>query len=98
MNKNFDTIIWSSDSENDLDDIEEYYTSVSPEKSTQKIIDIILKVEETIFSEQWQIDEFDSSSRRMIINKKFRVLYKIIDKNIIITRVYPTQKNPENIS
>lgn len=62
MNKNFDTIIWSSDSENDLDDIEEYYIRVSPEKSTQKIIDIILKVEETIFSEQWQVDEFDSSS------------------------------------
>jgi addiction module RelE/StbE family toxin len=97
MNKNFNSIVWSIDAENDLNEIEVYYSKISPKKAIEKIINIILKVEETVFSEQWQIDEFDPSCRRMIINRKFRVLYKIIDETILITRIYPTQKDPENI-
>jgi plasmid stabilization system protein ParE len=97
MNDNFSSIVWSVDAENDLDDIEDYYTKVSPEKASENIIKIMLEVAQTIYSEQWQIDEFDPSCSRIIINRKFRVLYKIIDKIILITRIYPTQKNPENI-
>lgn len=94
----FKEIVWSLDAENDLDGIEEYYAIVSPEKSFENIVQIILEVEETVYSKQWQIDEYDPSSRRMIINRKFRVLYKNIDDLILITRVYPTKKDPENIS
>jgi addiction module RelE/StbE family toxin len=97
MNKNFNSIVWSADAENDLDEIEDYYSKISPEKAIEKVISIILKVEETVYTEQWQIDEFDPSCRRMIINRKFRVLYKIINETILITRIYPTQKDPENI-
>ena len=94
----FNDIIWSLDAEKDLDDIEEYYAEVSPEKSTERIVELILNVEETIFSKQWQVDEYDPSCRRMIINRKFRVLYKNINDIILITRVYPTKKDPENFS
>ena len=93
----FKGIVWSLDAENDLDAIEEYYAIVSPEKSLEKIIKIILEIEETVYSKQWQIDEYDPSCRRMIINKKFRVLYKNTDDIILITGVYPTKKDPENI-
>lgn len=97
MNGKFKNIIWSSEAENDLDAIEEYYAIISPEKSLEKIIKIVLEVEETVFSKQWQIDEYDPSCRRMIINRKYRVLYKNIDDIILITGVYPTKKDPENI-
>lgn len=98
MDGKFSAIIWSLDAENDLDDIKDYYAIVSPEKSLEKIVEIILEVEQTVFSKQWQVDEYDSSCRRIIINKKYRVLYKNIDDIILITRVYPTKKNPENFS
>tara|TARA_R110002126_G_scaffold97803_3_gene227612 strand:+ start:7390 stop:7692 length:303 start_codon:yes stop_codon:yes gene_type:complete len=96
MNDNFNDIVWSKQAECDLDDIEDYYIKFVPEKSSEKIITIILEVEKTVFAKQWQVDEYDPSCRRIIINKKFRVLYKIIDETILITRIYPTQKNPEN--
>jgi plasmid stabilization system protein ParE len=97
MNGNFKSIVWSLEAEEDLDEIEYYYLKFFPEKASENIVNIILKVEETVFAKQWQIDEYDPSCRRMIINKKFRVLYKVIDETILITRIYSTQKDPDNI-
>ena len=90
-------IVWSKEAQNDLNDIEDYYSKTSPDKAIKNILHIILEVEKIVFLEQWQIDEFDVSCRRMIVDRKFRVLYKIIDQIILITAVYPTQKNPKNI-
>ncbi|WP_299676369.1 type II toxin-antitoxin system RelE/ParE family toxin [uncultured Dokdonia sp.] len=97
MAKNYDQIIWSTQSEVDLDDILEYYLEVSPEKAYIHINDIIDAVEQTVFSEQWQIDEYDPSCRRVIVKRKYRVYYKVEDTTVRVTRVYPTQKNPEGI-
>lgn len=95
--KDYDHIVWSSQSEKDLDDILEYFLEFSPEKAHQHILNIIDGAEEIIFTGQWQVDEYDPSCRRAIIERKFRVLYKVIDKTILVTRVYPTQKDPKNI-
>jgi len=97
MSTNYNKIVWSKQSEDDLDQILEYYLSVSSEKADQHILDIINFAEGIVFSQQWQIDEYDSSCRRAIIKRKFRVLYKIFDKTILITRVYPTQRDPSGI-
>jgi len=97
MGLNFDEIVWSPQSDKDLDDILEYYQKASPEKAHQHIIDILDSAEEMVFSEQWQVDEYDPSCRRAIIKRKFRVLYKIIDKTVLVTRVYPTKKDPKGI-
>lgn len=97
MAKNYEQIIWSTQSEIDLDNILKHYLKFSPEKAYIHINDIIDTVEQTVFSEQWQIDEYDPSCRRIIVKKKYRVYYKIEDKTVRITRVYPTQKNPKEI-
>lgn len=97
MGLNFDDILWSPQSEQDLDSILEYYLKASPKKAHQHIVDILDGAEAMVFSEQWQVDEYDPSCRRAIIKRKFRVLYKVIDKTVLITRVYPTQKDPEGI-
>ncbi|GAB1857568.1 hypothetical protein MHTCC0001_24040 [Flavobacteriaceae bacterium MHTCC 0001] len=97
MAKNYDQIIWSTQSEVDLDNILKYYLKASPEKAYDHINDIIDAVEQTVFSEQWQVDEYDPSCRRVIVKRKYRVYYQVEDKTVRITRVYPTQKNSEDI-
>lgn len=97
MNDRFDEIVWSPKSEQDLDDILKYYRELNEETANAIVVSIILKTEEMVFSKQYQVDEFDSSCRRFFVEKKFRVLYKIIDRVILVTRVYPTRKNPKGI-
>lgn len=72
--KDYDIIVWSPQSEEDLDSILEYYLEVTPEKAHQHIINILDSIEKIIFSNQWQVDEYDSTCRRAIIARKFRVL------------------------
>jgi len=95
--KNYDQIVRSTQSEVDLDDILEYYLEASPEKAYIHINDIIDAVEQTVFSEQWQVDEYDPSSRRVIVKRKYRVYYQLEGQTVRVTRVYPTQKNPSKI-
>jgi len=96
MSINF-KIAWSLQSEKDLDNILKYYQKVSPKTASKRILEIITETHNLVFSKQYQVDEYDSSCRRLFVKKKFRVLYKEIDEVILITRVYPTQKNPEGI-
>ncbi len=41
MIKDYDAIVWSPQSEKDLDDILEYYLEFSPEKAHEYIIEIL---------------------------------------------------------
>lgn len=96
MDEKVKNIHWSEEATNDLDEIYEFYLECSPQKASQNLLNLIFETEEIIFTKQWQVDEFDSSSRRIIVKRKFRVVYQIIAKNIVITAVYPTKKNPGN--
>lgn len=98
MAKNYNQIIWSTQSEMDLDDLLEYYLETSPEKAYTHINDIIDAVEQIVFSKQYQIDEYDPFSRRIIVKKKFRVYYQVENKTLRVTRIYPTQKDPEGLN
>ena len=89
-------IHWSEEANNDLDEIYEFYLEHTPNKASQNLIDLISEAEEIIFTKQWQVDEFDSAFRRIIVKRKFRVVYKIFSDVIFITAVYPTKKNPED--
>ena len=98
MDDRFDEVVWSPKSQQDLDNILEYYQEFNKDTANSKVVNIITKTEEMVFSKQYQIDEFDSTCRRLFVEKKFRVLYKLIDGVVLITRVYPTRKDPEGIS
>jgi plasmid stabilization system protein ParE len=97
MGLNFNDIVWSPQAEQDLESILEYYLQASPAYAHKHILDILESAEKMVFSEQWQIDEYDPNSRRAIINRKFRVLYRVVEDIVIITHVYPTQKDPKGI-
>lgn len=90
-------IVWSKESEEDLDQILEHYQEHSPETAHTRIVNIIEGVGKLVFSKQWQVDEYDPSCRRMILDKRFRVLYKEIDSGILITGVYPLKKDTKRI-
>lgn len=97
MAKDYDQIIWSTQTEIDLESILTYYLEFSSDKAYTYINDIIDAVEQTVFSDQWQVDEYDPSCRRIIVKKKFRVYYKVEIKTVWVIRIYPTQKDPEGI-
>ncbi|CAM3335754.1 type II toxin-antitoxin system RelE/ParE family toxin [Aequorivita lipolytica] len=96
MDEKVKNIHWSLEADCDLDEIFDFYLEHSPDKAFKNILSLISETEEIIFTKQWQVDEFDPSCRRVIVKRKFRVIYKIIYDIILITAVYPTKKNPEN--
>ncbi len=95
MKKYFDEVVWSQESDEDLDYIHKHYLNHSPETAQNRIINIILEAEKIVFLEQYQIDEYNPEFRRYFVdNKKFRLLYKVIDNKILIVRIYPNSKYP----
>ena len=85
-------IVWSKEAEADLNAIYEHYLTYAPENANNRVLQIILATEELVFPEQWQVDEIDSASRRIIVDKRFRVVYREVGSALLITRVYPTKK------
>jgi len=65
-----------------LDQIYNHYHQHAPDTVDQRIDAIFKAVEELIFAEQWQIDEYDPNSRRIIVEKRFRVLYGKVKNGI----------------
>ena len=90
-------VSWSKDSERDLDQIYEHYLEHAPETADKRIDNIFDAVDELVFTEQWQVDEYDPKSRRIIVDKRFRVLYRETKNGILIVRVHPAKKDPKGI-
>ncbi len=90
--RKFENIAWSRQSATDLEDILEHYLIFAPGVAHKRVQQIIDAVDELLYSEQWQTDEIDPACRRIIVEGKFKVLYTLVDRTILITRVYPTKK------
>ena len=80
MAKDYDQIIWSTQTEIDLESILTYYLEFSSDKAYTYINDIIDAVEQTVFSDQWQVDEYDPSCRRIIVKKNSAFITKLKPK------------------
>lgn len=90
---NFD-IFWSLDAELDLDNIFEYYFEKSPLAAHRIINDIIDSAESLIFSGQFQLDEYKTGCRRIVI-RHYKVLYTVDDEVAYIVRVFDSRRNPK---
>jgi plasmid stabilization system protein ParE len=93
MAKDFVRVVWSKQAEHDIDSIYLHYLTHSPETALKRILEIIQATDQLIFANQWKIDEFDPSCRRIIVKKNYRILYKKIQNDILITRIYPNKTN-----
>tara|TARA_R110002050_G_scaffold107485_2_gene217931 strand:+ start:4882 stop:5109 length:228 start_codon:yes stop_codon:yes gene_type:complete len=67
----------------------------APKAADKRIDNILNAVDELVFTEQWQLDEYDKKSRRIIVNKRFRVLYRKIPEGILIVRIHPAKNDPK---
>lgn len=87
-------IVWTSSAYQDIEDIHYYLKKKISLETANKIIDEIYNAPETIlFENQFQIDEYKTDCRRIIV-RNYKLLYHIIDAKIYIVRVFNTFQNP----
>lgn len=88
--------IWSDVAKEDLKEIYQNlleYTK-SEQNSRNVINDILLKVEEVKYSNQYQVDEILGEPFRRIIVRDFKIIYKVDKKEVIrIISIISTFKN-----
>jgi len=89
-------ILWTHEAEIDIDEIYEYYFEKSPLAASRIINDIITSAESLVFSDQYQIEDYKTNCRRIII-RNYKVLYTYHDEFIYILRVFDTRQNPVNM-
>ncbi len=89
-------IIWTTQSEFDIDDVYQFYFKISQELAIKIISEIILETENLVFAEQFQVDDINPNYRRIIANN-YKVLYKIIENKIVIYGVFDCRMNPERL-
>ncbi len=97
MSDKITAIIWSHESEDDLDEIFKHYLQYNPDKASVTILNIIKKTEQLIFTKQYQVDAYDATCRRLFIDKKFRIVYTSINTLALIFAVYPNRANHSKI-
>jgi mRNA-degrading endonuclease RelE of RelBE toxin-antitoxin system len=81
-------IIWSSESIQDLKNIK---NNVS--KTNLKNISTAPK--QIVFGEQYQVDEYRTDCRRILIGN-YKILYQFVDNTISVIRIFNSLHNPVN--
>ena len=96
-------IIWSDFAAFELKDIFWYYKSVAGRKIAQKLIDNIFKSTKQLikYPDSGQIEESLAElneGHRYLITSNYKIIYKKIKEGILITDVFDTRQNPEEIN
>jgi len=86
------SVFWTQEAENDLDLIYDYYFEKSPIVALRLINEIIASTESLVFSNQYQIEDYKSDCRRIVI-KNYKVLYTIEIDSIYIVRVFDSRRS-----
>jgi plasmid stabilization system protein ParE len=80
-----------------LEQIYAHYLEYAPDTVQKRIDSILQAVEELIFADQWQVDEYDPQSRRIIVDNRFRLLYREVQGGILILRIYSVKQDPRGM-
>ena len=96
-------IIWSDFAAFELKNIFWYYKSVAGRKIAQKLIDNIFKSTKQLikYPDSGQIEESLAElneGHRYLITSNYKIIYKKIKEGILITDVFDTRQNPEEIN
>ena len=86
-------IIWTFESDLDLNEIYEFYFEKSPKVAFQLIQEIVLETEKLVFAKQFQLDEINPNYRRIIV-RNYKVLYRLIENEIVVFAVFDCRQNP----
>jgi len=90
------TIIWTDNAAKDLKEIYNFLANKSLISANRIIDKIITKPEillKTKFYKMQQIDEYNPAYRRLI-EGNYKIMYKELDNNIVVFRVFDSRQNP----
>jgi plasmid stabilization system protein ParE len=87
-------IFWTVNAKEDLKEIYISLKNKISKETALKIRDELFScIDEIVFAEQFQLDEYRLDCRRIII-RNFKVLYQIQENSIFVVRVFSTFQNP----
>lgn len=89
-------ILWTKESEKDIDAIYDFYFEKSPKYALEIIAEIIFETEKLVFSEQYQLDDINPNYRRIIVGH-YKILYRICENLIVIFSVFDCRSNPKKL-
>lgn len=91
-----DEIIWTLKAKQNLRDIYEYYKLRSEQGAKNVRRDILNKVKSIRYPYQYQVDEFDSNYRRIVV-RHYKILYTSKGSTIYIHRIFDTRQDPNKL-
>lgn len=88
-------IVWTRTARDQLKAIYDYYRFVkkTPQGASNLRNEILEHTKSIRFIHQYQKDEIQPEYRRIIV-RHYKILYKQIDKRIVILRIFNTYQNP----
>jgi plasmid stabilization system protein ParE len=89
-------IVWTNDAKQELKTIQNYYKQKSIQSSKNILNEILKTIKEIRFIEQYQVDEIDTTFRRIIV-RQYKIIYTIEAKTIIIVTIFDTRQNPNKL-
>ena len=68
------------------------------QKTASKIIgELILAVEEIVFSETFQMDNINPNYRRVVV-RHYKILYREVSKQIVVFAVFDCRQDPQKLT
>jgi plasmid stabilization system protein ParE len=89
-------ISWKPSAVKDLKFIHQFYSKKSKTAADKIVQAIISSVEEISFSKQYQVDDILGEPYRRIIVGHYKAVYELINKGIVVLRIFDTRKNPKS--
>ena len=90
-------IIWSSRAMNSLNYIWIFYSRLDENVADKIANEIVEAVEELKYKEQYQLEESLDGNYRRIIVRHFKIIYRPLEKGILILQVFDTRQDPERL-
>ena len=90
-------ISWSDRAKSDVKNIYFQLLNRNSKSSSQKIRDEIINAPSTIiFPEQFQLEEYHTECRRIIV-RNYKILYTVQDTTILIISVFNSHSHPSKM-
>jgi len=88
-------VVWTNSAKDHLKTIYTFYKQKSTQGALKLKTDILKSVKSIVFAEQYQIDEIEPEYRRIIV-RDYKILYKEIDGEVFIIKIFSMKRFPES--
>jgi len=94
------TVVWSEDASDDVEQLAEYLAEKSPTRAA-KLVEMLYA--KTDLLEKFPrvgrvVPEFGDDTLREIISPPYRILYELLDEDLVLVqKVFHSSRNPEDL-